>query len=192
MTHVSTITFPFSLFETLLNKPSKNLSKSKFSRYTTKIKFQIKFLQIFLPISNSNEKKDSRGSKERKEKKRRRIEHPLVFDPQRKRTSRAHRSTQPPPPRSLPAFVQVAQKLLELFFIAKLAPCLPPFLCGVAPRSRFPFSLPPSLSLSRDYRGREKLVGGDWISFLRTRSACDYRDSGNCPTSRLLFFRVHV
>lgn len=47
----------------------------------TKIKFQIKFLQIFLPISNSNEKKDSRGSKERKEKKRRRIEHPLVFDP---------------------------------------------------------------------------------------------------------------
>lgn len=191
MTHVSTITFPFSLFETLLNKPSKNLSKSKFS-YTTKIKFQIKFLQIFLPISNSNEKKDSRGSKERKEKKRRRIEHPLVFDPQRKRTSRAHRSTQPPPPRSLPAFVQVAQKLLELFFIAKLAPCLLPFLCGVAPRSRFPFSLPPSLSLSRDYRGREKLVGGDWISFLRTRSACDYRDSGNCPTSRLLFFRVHV
>lgn len=192
MTHVSTITFPFSLFETLLNKPSKNLSKSKFSRYTTKIKFQIKFLQIFLPISNSNEKKDSRGSKERKEKKRKRIEHPLVFDPQRKRTSRAHRSTQPPPPRSLPAFVQIAQKLLELFFIAKLAPCLPPFLCGVAPRSRFPFSLPPSLSLSRDYRGREKLVGGDWISFLRTRSACDYRDSGNCPTSRLLFFRVHV
>lgn len=192
MTHISTITFPFSLFETLLNKPSKNLSKSKFSRYTTKIKFQIKFLQIFLPISNSNEKKDSRGSKERKEKKRKRIEHPLVFDPQRKRTSRAHRSTQPPPPRSLPAFVQVAQKLLELFFIAKLAPCLPPFLCGVAPRSRFPFSLPPSLSLSRDYRGREKLVGGDWISFLRTRSACDYRDSGNCPTSRLLFFRVHV
>lgn len=151
-------------------------------------------MQIFLPISNSNsnEKKDSRGLKERKEKKRRRIEHPLVFDPQRKRTSRAHRSTQPPPPRSLPAFVQVAQKLLELFFIAKLAPCLPPFLCGVAPRSRFPFSLPPSLSLSRDYRGREKLVGGDWISFLRTRSACDYRDSGNCPTSRLLFFRVHV
>lgn len=191
MTHISTITFPFSLFETLLNKPSKNLFKSKFS-YTTKIKFQIKFLQIFLPISNSNEKKDSRGSKERKEKKRKRIEHPLVFDPQRKRTSRAHRSTQPPPPRSLPAFVQVAQKLLELFFIAKLAPCLPPFLCGVAPRSRFPFSLPPSLSLSRDYRGREKLVGGDWISFLRTRSACDYRDSGNCPTSRLLFFRVHV
>lgn len=162
MTHISTITFPFSLFETLLNKPSKNLSKSKFSRYTTKIKFQIKFLQIFLPISNSssNEKKDSRGSKERKEKKRRRIEHPLVFDPQRKRTSRAHRSMQPPPPRSLPAFVQIAQKLLELFFIAKLAPCLPPFLCGVAPRSRFPFSLPPSLPLPLARLPWKREVGG--------------------------------
>lgn len=147
MTHISTITFPFSLFETLLNKPSKNLSKSKFSRYMTKIKFQIKFLQIFLPISNSNEKKDSRGSKERKEKKRRRIEHPLVFDPQRKRTSRAHRSTQPPPPRSLPVFVQVAQKLLELFFIAKLAP-LPSTLslAWLLDRDSLSPSLPPSPS----------------------------------------------
>lgn len=52
--------------------------------------------------------------------------------------------------------------------------------------------IPPLPSLTWDYRGREKLVGGDWISFLRATSACDYRDSGNCPTSRLLFFRVHV
>lgn len=52
--------------------------------------------------------------------------------------------------------------------------------------------IPPLPSLTRDYRGREKLVGGDWISFLRATSACDYRDSGNCPTSRLLFFRLHV
>lgn len=43
MTHISTITFPFSLFETLLNKPSKNLSKSKFSRYTTKIRGKLNF-----------------------------------------------------------------------------------------------------------------------------------------------------
>lgn len=160
MTHISTITFPFSLFETLLNKPSKNLSKSKFS-YTTKIKFQIKFLQIFLPISNSssNEKKDSRGSKERKEKKRRRIEHPLVFDPQRKRTSRAHRSTQPPPPRSLPAFVQVAQKLLELFFIAKLAPLPSTLSLWRGSSIEIPF-LPSSLPLPLARLPWKREVGG--------------------------------
>lgn len=195
MTHISTITFPFSLFETLLNKPSKNLSKSKFSRYTTKIRgklnFKLNFCKYFYRFRIQTKKKiraDRKKEKKRKEK----GSSILSFSIHSGRGHLARTSTQPPPPRSLPAFVQVAQKLLELFFIAKLAPCLPPFLCGVAPRSRFPFSLPPSLSLSRDYRGREKLVGGDWISFLRTRSACDYRDSGNCPTSRLLFFRVHV
>lgn len=162
MTHISTITFPFSLFETLLNKPSKNLSKSKFSRYTTKIRgklnFKLNFCKYFYRFRIQTKKKIRADRK--KEKKRRRIEHPLVFDPQRKRTSRAHRSTQPPPPRSLPAFVQVAQKLLELFFIAKLAPCLPPFLCGVAPRSRFPFSLPPSLPLPLARLPWKREVGG--------------------------------
>lgn len=198
MTHISTITFPFSLFETLLNKPSKNLSKSKFSRYTTKIRgklnFKLNFCKYFyrFPDFEFKFKRKKRLARiERKEKKRKRIEHPLVFDPQRKRTSRAHRSTHHPLVRFRSSF-RSRKNFSSCFLSRNLPPYLPPFLCGVAPRSRFPFSLPPSLSLSRDYRGREKLVGGDWISFLRTRSACDYRDSGNCPTSRLLFFRVHV
>lgn len=148
MTHISTITFPFSLFETLLNKPSKNLSKSKFSRYTTKIKFQIKFLQIFLPISNSssNEKKDSRGSKERKEKKRKRIEHPLVFDPQRKRTSRAHRSTHHPLVRFRPSFR--SRKNFSSCFLSRNLPLAfhPFFVAWLLDRDSLSPSLPPSPS----------------------------------------------
>lgn len=160
---------------------------------------QIKF-QLF-PISNSNKKKsgkDSRGpimeKKERKERKEKEkdIEHiPSIPYRKRKRISCAQMAAPPPPP-SLPAFVRVAQKLLQLFFIAKLAP-LPVFFHPffVDPFLSLSY-IPPLPSLTRDYRGREKLVGGDWISFLRATSACDYRDSGNCPTSRLLFFRLHV
>lgn len=135
---------------------------------------------------------EKKERKERKEKEKD-IEHIPSFSipyRKRKRISCAQMAAPPPPP-SLPAFVRVAQKLLQLFFIAKLAP-----LSSSTLSLSIPFSLssyiPPLPSLTRDYRGREKLVGGDWISFLRATSACDYRDSGNCPTSRLLFFRLHV
>lgn len=72
MTHVSTITFPFSLFETLLNKPSKNLSKSKFSRYTTKIRgklnFKLNFCKYFYRFRIQTKKKFARiERKKRKE-----------------------------------------------------------------------------------------------------------------------------
>lgn len=163
MTHISTITFPFSLFETLLNKPSKNLSKSKFSRYTTKIRgklnFKLNFCKYFYRFRIQTKKKIRADRKKRKEKKRRRIEHPLVFDPQRKRTSRAHRSTQPPPPRSLPAFVQVAQKLLELFFIAKLAPLPSTLSLWRGSSIEIPF-LPPSLPLPLARLPWKREVGG--------------------------------
>lgn len=73
MTHVSTITFPFSLFETLLNKPSKNLSKSKFSRYTTKIRgklnFKLNFCKYFYRFRIQTKKKIRADRKKRKEKK---------------------------------------------------------------------------------------------------------------------------
>lgn len=136
---------------------------------------------------------EKKERKERKEKEKD-IEHIPSFSipyRKRKRISCAQMAAPPPPP-SLPAFVRVAQKLLQLFFIAKLAP-LPVFFHPffVDPFLSLSY-IPPLPSLTRDYRGREKLVGGDWISFLRATSACDYRDSGNCPTSRLLFFRLHV
>lgn len=74
MTHISTITFPFSLFETLLNKPSKNLSKSKFSRYTTKIRgklnFKLNFCKYFYRFRIQTKKKiraDRKKEKKRKE-----------------------------------------------------------------------------------------------------------------------------
>lgn len=196
MTHISTITFPFSLFETLLNKPSKNLSKSKFSRYTTKIRgklnFKLNFCKYFYRFRIQTKKKIRADRK--KEKKRKEEGSSILsfsIHSGRGHLARTDRRSHHPLVRFRPSF-RSRKNFSSCFLSRNLPPCLPPFLCGVAPRSRFPFSLPPSLSLSRDYRGREKLVGGDWISFLRTRSACDYRDSGNCPTSRLLFFRVHV
>lgn len=82
---------------------------------------------------------EKKERKERKEKEKD-IEHIPSFSipyRKRKRISCAQMAAPPPPP-SLPAFVRVAQKLLQLFFIAKLAP-LPVFF--------HPFFVDPFLSL---------------------------------------------
>lgn len=86
---------------------------------------------------------EKKERKERKEKEKD-IEHIPSFSipyRKRKRISCAQMAAPPPPP-SLPAFVRVAQKLLQLFFIAKLAP-----LPSSTLSSSIPFSLSPPISL---------------------------------------------
>lgn len=135
---------------------------------------------------------EKKERKERKEKEKDRA-HPLVFDPIPEEEEDLVRTDGCSTTPSFTSGLRSGRaKTSPVVFHRETCPLafFHPFF--VDPFLSLSSYIPPLPSLTRDYRGREKLVGGDWISFLRATSACDYRDSGNCPTSRLLFFRVHV